>query len=580
MTTQTQVPAAPNTPAPVSNNQDDQDDWTASEYKAAWTEIHERHEVSTGTPSATGRRLGSRAAAVYDAIFRTLNVPDDIARLMMFLAAFAEGQREFSAYRAELANAYFDEADTEKADRERAQQSREQRFGRLMTAMDDWQRDHDCWLIQYFPGYKITAEASEKGKVILPLLDLFARVYTESRSTSAFQATRDAKLKRVTEAVITAEFRDIPPPGKKRKPRSMSRTARLEREQKIILSRMAKLMQELTDTEREKFTAELSEFIPLYTQEESDIKPAGSDEKLYKNFDSFIENKGLIENLGALVEGTDEGTQGGSQGVSPPPCVPETDAIQAIIDAGLYPDQVLFKNDLQRRVEREYATTPNDLERNIGSYLDSAADQGRSFIVRVRGHAIMVDDCDRKTLERLRPYSFMQVETSAENFQSWVAVSDTGGDLETLRRRFFEALKLEGLTGNGGSYGALRWPGSVNYKPGRNEFIVRLLHTSARRVSADELERAGLLADLPEPPPRSETTGNRPWPDYEMERAAIGDDRSRVDWHWSIKALDRGHSIEATIAELECLSDKAASRRDGYARKTVERAARVVGVTV
>lgn len=573
--------AAINTPSTPA----DARQFTASEYKTAWAQIHERHEVSKAAPSSTARRLGSRAAAVYDAIFRTLHVPDEISRLMMFLAAFAGGQREFSAYRAELADAYFDEAEASKADRERAQQSREQRFGRLMTAMEEWQSENDCQLIQYFPGFKITAEVSEKGKIILPLLDLFARVYTESRSTSAFQATRDAKLMRVTEAVITAEFQDIPPPGKKRKPRSMSRNARLEREQKIILSRTAKLMQELTDAERQKFAAALSEFIPLSTLEESDINLPGHD-GLYKNFDTFVENKGLVENLGALVERS----EGAQESDCASPVLPDSEiaALQIFGDVGLVPDQILLRDDRTGHI-RERKTTPADLERNIRSYLDSAADEERSAIIRVRGHFIQVDDCDRETLERLRPYSFLQVETSAGNYQSWLSISDTGGDLEVLRRRFFEWLKAEGLTGNGGSYGALRWPGSVNFKPGRNEFVVRLLHTNRRRVSAADLERSGLLADLPEPSPRATQTraGNlrRPWPSYDIEldahRKQSGElDRSAADWHWSIKALDRGHSIEETAAELERLSDKAASRRDGYALTTVKRAARCIEVTV
>jgi hypothetical protein len=209
-----------------------------------------------------------------------------------------------------------------------------------------------------------------------------------------------------------------------------------------------------------------------------------------------------------------------------------------------------------------------------------------SLIIRPKcENFIQVDDCTEEQLQLLRPFAFLVIETSLGNYQVWLALVQGTKKLErdAIRRRFFEA--TEGVDKS--ASGAVRCPGSINHKPGRNRFRVRIVSTSAGQyVTAAELDAAGLLAPLPLPtasrlPLRAAVWNRLSSPDYQQCVIKAGlkqdgsPDRSMADWHFSYLAIAQGWCESQVEAMLSEVSAKA-RRRPDYVIRTVERAARAV----
>jgi hypothetical protein len=214
-----------------------------------------------------------------------------------------------------------------------------------------------------------------------------------------------------------------------------------------------------------------------------------------------------------------------------------------------------------------------------------------SLIIRPRGASVIqIDDCSPDVLEQLEPFSFLTVETSSDNYQAWIALSSgtSEEDLKQIRSCLLEYLKPTGA--NGGAYGAVRWAGSINQKPERNGFRVRLSSiTPSRVVTGAELQRAGLLKS-PCPAPFSSAPklradmkprglkikgrAVRSFPSYAMCLAEKDGDRSKADASF-LKLCDlRGFSMGEAMSELEQLSERAREERQrgrrDYVRKTWE----------
>ena len=201
---------------------------------------------------------------------------------------------------------------------------------------------------------------------------------------------------------------------------------------------------------------------------------------------------------------------------------------------------------------------------------------------------IQTDDCSPEVCAALAPFSFMQAATSPGNAQAWLCLADELSEREyaEVRRRYLK--RLEGTGANGGAYGSIRWPGSMNRKPGRrysdgaSPRVQLLLSAPGRRVTVAELDAAGLLAPPePKPTPRQvrDIKGRIPsgWPDLEECYAKYGSDRSRAEFVWCMKALRKGWPEHHVEAELSRVGAKAVTRqRDDYIAKTVENAARAI----
>jgi hypothetical protein len=198
---------------------------------------------------------------------------------------------------------------------------------------------------------------------------------------------------------------------------------------------------------------------------------------------------------------------------------------------------------------------------------------------------IQLDDLSASQLDRVRAFSFLILETSPENFQAWVAVSD--GSPDTTRR----IKKAAGAELN--ASGATRLAGSYNFKSKYAPNYPRVrLHSIAplHAVTVDELDRAGLIPPeehMPRAPRHAPTYRRRHrllvWPNYARCLADApgaknheGKDRSAADFNFCLISIDRGWSVEATANQLMAESEKAKATGFSYALFTAKRAASVV----
>lgn len=210
-----------------------------------------------------------------------------------------------------------------------------------------------------------------------------------------------------------------------------------------------------------------------------------------------------------------------------------------------------------------------------------------SVIVRPEAERVtywQVDDHGEDTRARLSDVAFITIETSPGNYLSYVAVADEleADELEAERKRFLAQVAETG--GNGGSYGAVRLPGTLNQKHDHAP-RVRVLHsTPGRTVTVAELEGAGLLAPPPQrrlkPPSNVVDFGaaSRPWPSYEKAladapRKANGQpDRSAADFSFAQLSFLRGKTYYDVRAKLLEVSESARTKTEHYLERTLDRA--------
>jgi hypothetical protein len=225
----------------------------------------------------------------------------------------------------------------------------------------------------------------------------------------------------------------------------------------------------------------------------------------------------------------------------------------------------------------------------LPDYVERNAEGKESFIVRPKDAAlIQLDDCTPAELEHVSPVAFMVVETSDENYQTWLALPKETS--EEKRKQVRERL-LRGdwrMSANAGAGGALRFPGSLNCKPERRRADgslprVRLVKSAyGRFTSWAELQVAGLLGRpapheiLPKPSRPMDKNVPRSIPSYEkclqsVEPKENGEpDRSKADLLFAVTCLRWGFALDETMALLNRFSMKARARRDNYAERTAE----------
>ena len=248
-----------------------------------------------------------------------------------------------------------------------------------------------------------------------------------------------------------------------------------------------------------------------------------------------------------------------------------------------------FTDDKGRKVAFKRNRSIESLRSQLPSLLFTSCEKRLNVIVRPIAQRklslIQLDDLSPSQLDRVRAFSFLVLETSPENFQAWVAVTDASP--ETVRR----VKKAAGADLN--ASGATRLAGSYNFKSKYAPNYPRVrLHSIAplHAVTVNELDRAGLIA------PEEHTTHARPhaptysrrhrllvWPSYARCLADApgaknheGKDRSAADFNFCLISIDRGWSVEATANQLMAESEKAKSAGYNYALFTAKRAASIV----
>jgi RepB DNA-primase N-terminal domain len=248
-----------------------------------------------------------------------------------------------------------------------------------------------------------------------------------------------------------------------------------------------------------------------------------------------------------------------------------------------------FTNDTGRKVAFKRNRSVESLRSELPCLLFTSCEKRLNVIVRPIAartlSLIQLDDLSASHLDRVRAFSFLVLETSPENFQAWVAVTDASP--QTIRR----VKKAAGADLN--ASGATRLAGSYNFKSKYAPDYPRVrLHSIAplHAVTVGELDRAGLIA--PEKhmrhAPRHAPTHWRTnrllvWPSYARcladapgAKNHVGKDRSAADFNFCLISIDRGWSVESTAKQLMAESEKAKSTGYNYALFTARRAASVV----
>ncbi|MGA9210774.1 MAG: DNA-primase RepB domain-containing protein, partial [Terriglobales bacterium] len=217
--------------------------------------------------------------------------------------------------------------------------------------------------------------------------------------------------------------------------------------------------------------------------------------------------------------------------------------------------------------------------------LPRAAEHEHNVIVRPHGPGvafIQLDDLNAEALARVRELAFLGLQTSAGNFQAWLAMPAAEAE-ENLARRL-----RKGAGADPTASGATRIAGSLNFKAkyAPNFPRVEIAHSAPGLMARKEnLAHLGLLPEEPQTPARNAAhtrtrPGPRKWPSYQrcIEGAPpthgnVGPDISRADFTWCMIAVDWGWSIADIVERLMMESPKARQNGPQYALRTAQRAA-------
>lgn len=256
--------------------------------------------------------------------------------------------------------------------------------------------------------------------------------------------------------------------------------------------------------------------------------------------------------------------------------------LSAFASVGATHFDVTLKNEQTGEICFDRHRTANGLSLSLTCLLYQAERDGLDIIVRplAKTPLIQLDDLAASSVERVRAFAFVVIETSRTNFQAWLAVTDAD---ETTARR------LRAATGADlHASGAVRLCGTVNHKKEHAPDIptVRLIEAQpGHTTTAAELEAHELLLETAPTtltPPRVPSLprfSSQTFPDYGRclnnapeRHGGAGKDISRADWHFALIAADRGFNAEDIATELMSLSEKA--KQDGirYADRTARRA--------
>jgi hypothetical protein len=255
----------------------------------------------------------------------------------------------------------------------------------------------------------------------------------------------------------------------------------------------------------------------------------------------------------------------------------------ASVGAGRY--DLTFTNIAGEKVGFRGNRTLDQLRTALPAILQEAAERQHNVIVRPRSNAatlIQLDDLGEKMVMRLRPVSFLTLQTSPGSFQAWIAVADAHGDF---------ARQLRKRTGaDPTASGASRISGSVNYKEKYAPAFPRVetVHTSPGLVvTKAQLHALGVVAPERTAPSIVRTPlrkpGARGWPSYQrcLEKAPPArdgheHDASRADFTFCLLASDWGWTVEQTAARLMQESAKAQEDGEDYALRTARAAAAAI----
>jgi len=248
----------------------------------------------------------------------------------------------------------------------------------------------------------------------------------------------------------------------------------------------------------------------------------------------------------------------------------------------------LTLTDLQgQKIRFRKAMPLATLRQTLPSQVEDAVGQKQNVIVRPyapRAVFIQLDDLNGHAIDRLKPVSFLALQTSPSNYQSWIAITDKHDEDFPRRLR-------KGAGADATASGATRVAGSLNFKEKYSPAFprVEVAHVATGRVANKEaLEKLGVVAppEVASPPllrVSPTRAGIRKWPSYQRCLAGAppnhgntGPDISRADFTWCMTALTWGWRTEETADKLMEISEKARENGELYALRTAQNAASAV----
>jgi len=267
-------------------------------------------------------------------------------------------------------------------------------------------------------------------------------------------------------------------------------------------------------------------------------------------------------------------------------------------DLALYETVKNEKNQIEKRGVkggyRKYLTEeqvreilPQMMERSINEKLHFVITPNAVEKNGIR--VLQLDDVKKEVLEIFKPYIFLAIETSPENYHAWFAFENISDwQLEQVRKKLIEALKSDQSSQGVNS----RLPGSRNYKHSNPPLVLIAYENAGRLVTVDELVFDGLISSLPDKPkdnpspfcvPSSRNASfsstNKQFPDWYrcLNHPKVAGDYSKADWQFCLISFDRDFSSSEIAQELSfiCNSvDRPHKKGKKYIVHTVNKAYR------
>jgi hypothetical protein len=243
-------------------------------------------------------------------------------------------------------------------------------------------------------------------------------------------------------------------------------------------------------------------------------------------------------------------------------------ALHAAASVGGVPVALLRKDgDIRHCIPEDVKSLTHflsEFDRRVAASIDAR----ESLILRL-SEVFMRDDCKPDDRDKLERFAFMTVETSPGSYHCWFRLA-----AGQSRADFHAALNAAGLGGNAGGTSSGRWPGTVNGKPERDGWIVRLVSVAPGRVASLEQVRAAFPAvaddDAHQPPqtpqkPRIKKpvssgivkrSENVRFPDYAKCLRDKNGDRSEADGSFITIAADYHFTADEIFSELRRVSER------------------------
>jgi hypothetical protein len=507
------------------------------------------------------------------AVLRAVSFKEDHTRTILAALAEADGRTtEFSVPAAALGSRLKNslESFVKPDELESRGKANVQRWRRAIEKLNKDQDASGFYFVRFRPGSSDLHGRNYPSRMTVDV-ETFVDTLRLARHRDDYETKRKFAFEEAAKSVLQAKSKTT---VKRIPPRKMNDDEKLHRLEKTLvnsarnLAKMAAaqnfdaealeaLETKLLDRVRLAFHQEMAGL-----QNDTPEEPAEVDTV---SFEGVSELSDQPERPPEFPQVKEQGNSGGGD------VTEATLALEAFDSVGAFVYEVTLKDEATGKVTFHDKLDRSDLKKRLREFVGRTEQRAESFIIRPHGGAfIQLDDCSPEVVKRFEPYAFLIFETSPGNYQVWFAFNSEGSEeeLKSIRSRLLAA--LEGTGANGGAFGAMRWPGSINRKPSRNGFRVRLHRVNLEAIcSLAELGEAGLLASLPPTPTTRpvvsrwfrSTSSSRPFPSYDQCLDVKGGDRSKADASFLKLCELRGFSMAEATAELERVSERAQEER-------------------